>query len=136
MQVTRLLVDVPVKNGKLMLPSGSTIIGDIRAEDLWQCDGPRSGEGLGYGNVAKAVHTFVTRLPDHLTIEGSLVLEGCIDFSTLPKGLVVKGSLVLDYAYMKRLPPDLVVEKTLSIAGNDFCIPPTAKIGSVINLGL
>jgi hypothetical protein len=125
------LCDVPVKHGRLMLPEDSTIVGNVDATDLWACDGPRSGEPLGYYGSAHVTHTYVTQLPKNLTIDGNLCLEGCIDFKTLPKGLIIKGSLILDYAFMNRLPSDIVVERSISTFGNNFLVPKTARVGHI-----
>jgi hypothetical protein len=75
--------------------------------------------------------SWLTSLPDGLVVEGSLLLDGTA-LTTLPSGLKVKDRLSLKWATLACLPIDLVV-CDLDLAHSRVALPEGLRVGRFLN---
>jgi Leucine-rich repeat (LRR) protein len=64
---------------------------------------------LEAGGSIYLLRTPIEKLPNNLTVNGRLDLEGCKNITSLPSGLKVDGALDLRDTNITELPPDLEV---------------------------
>ena len=76
----------------------------------------------------------ITGLPDNLTVEGWLFLNGC-PIANLPKGLKVKGSLYLMGTMIEELPDVLTVGGSLDLSHSMISeLPDGLTVGGFLHL--
>jgi hypothetical protein len=65
------------------------------------------------GGKLDLMYSQIEKLPDNLTVNGYLWLDGCKNLESLPNGLKVKGGLDLRHTNLTSLPSDLEVGEDL-----------------------
>lgn len=86
------------------------------------------------GDLAFYKNRKIKRLPNSITVEGSLNLQGTA-IITLPTNLIVRGFLNLAFVKIKSLPDGLQVDQDLSLYGSSIrSLPNGLKVGGNLNL--
>ncbi|WP_296202102.1 hypothetical protein [uncultured Hyphomicrobium sp.] len=134
METVRLVIEAPIRRGKICLARGTKILrGFDIARHAERCgsDDPDDPEFDPLWDLFPSYMSDFDALPDHITIDGDLVLEGS-DFKKLPKGLIVTGTCYLQRTDICELPPDLQVHGELLIdRGSIEVVPPSIKVGKL-----
>ena len=94
------------------LPNGLKVKGlDLRDTNIKSLP-----SDLEVGGILILLRSQIEKLPDNLTVNGYLWLDGCKNLQELPNGLKVKGSLDLRNTNITSLPSDLEVGGNLTLS--------------------